>query len=136
MSSIFSYVNGVDHVSSRSIQSAAVIDIYFQPSTNMAEAMAQVVAQAERSKSYMPPGTVDPFILRFDVGNVPVGFLVFSSENRDLASIQDLVFSRIRPVVATTPGVSAPPPFGANQRTIVISINQDKLNQYHCQFLM
>jgi multidrug efflux pump subunit AcrB len=31
---------------------------------------------------------------------------------------------------ATLPGVSAPPPFGGNQRTIVVSLDPDKLRQY------
>jgi multidrug efflux pump subunit AcrB len=127
----FFYINSVDHVSSKSIQSAAVIDIYFHPDTNMSDAMSQVVAQVERSKAYMPPGTVDPFILRFDVGQVPVGFLVFNSPKRSLGEIQDLVYSRIRPVVSTTPGVSTPPPFGGNQRTIVITVDENRLSQYH-----
>ena len=87
----FFYISGVDHVSSKSIQSAAVMDVYFQPGADMADAMAQVVAQVERSRAYMPPGTVTPFILRYDVGNVPVGFLVFSSPTRSLGDIQDLV---------------------------------------------
>jgi multidrug efflux pump subunit AcrB len=126
----FFYISDVDHVSSKSIQGAAVMDIYFNPDANMADAMAQVVAQVERTRAYMPPGTVTPFILRYDVGNVPVGFLVFDSQ-RDLGEIQDLVYSRVRPVVSTTPGVSTPPPFGGNQRSIVITINAAKLNEYH-----
>ena len=126
----FFYMSGVDHVSSRSIQSASVMDIYFQPDVNMADAMAQVVAQVERSRAYMPPGTVTPFILRFDVGNVPVGFLVFSSSTRSLGEIQDLVYTRVRPVVSTTPGVSTPPPFGGNQRSIVITVDANKLREY------
>jgi len=127
----FFYISGVDHVSSRSIQSAAVMDVYFQPGSDMADAMAQVVAQVERSRAYMPPGTVTPFILRYDVGSVPVGFLVFSSPTRNLGEIQDLVYSRVRPVVSTTPGVSTPPPFGGNQRSIVITIDAKKLSEYH-----
>ena len=31
---------------------------------------------------------------------------------------------------ATLPGVSAPPPFGGNQRTIVVRLNPDKLRSY------
>jgi multidrug efflux pump subunit AcrB len=79
----------------------------------------------------MPPGTVTPFIIRYDVGSVPVGFLVFSSATRSLGEIQDLVYSRVRPVVSTTPGVSTPPPFGGNQRSIVITIDARKLAEYH-----
>jgi len=127
----FFYISGVDHVSSRSIQGAAVMDVYFQPDADMADAMSQVVAQVERSRAYMPPGTVTPFILRFDVGNVPVGYLVFSSPTRDLGQIQDLVYARIRPVVSTIPGASTPPPFGGNQRSIVLTVDAGRLNQYH-----
>jgi multidrug efflux pump subunit AcrB len=127
----FFYISGVDHVASHTIQGAAVMDIYFQPGMNMADGMSQVVAQVERSRSYMPPGTVTPFIIRFDVGNVPVGFLVFNSQTRNVAEIQDLVYARVRPVVATIPGTSTPPPFGANQRSIVVTVDAAKLNQYH-----
>src|ERR1019366_8020412 len=38
--------------------------------------------------------------------------------------------NRVRPLFATLPGVSAPPPFGGNQRTIVIMLDPDKLRQY------
>jgi multidrug efflux pump subunit AcrB len=127
----FFYISNVDHVASRSIQGAALMDIYFRPDANMSDAMAQVVAQVERTHAYLPPGTVSPFILRYDVGNVPVGFLVFSSDKRNLGEIQDLVYTRIRPVVSTTPGVSTPPPFGGNQRSIVITVDSSRLNQYH-----
>jgi multidrug efflux pump subunit AcrB len=67
----FFYISGVEHVASKTIQGASVMDIYFQPDVDMADAMAQVVAQVERSRAYMPPGTVTPFILRYDVGSVP-----------------------------------------------------------------
>jgi multidrug efflux pump subunit AcrB len=126
----FFYINGVEEVLSRSIQSAALMEIKFRPETDMAEAMSEVVAQVERARAYMPPGTVNPFVLRFNVGNVPVGFLVFKSKRLPLGAMQDLVFARIRPIVATLKGVTTPPPFGANQRTIVVSVDNAKLNQY------
>jgi multidrug efflux pump subunit AcrB len=39
--------------------------------------------------------------------------------------------NQVRPLFATLEGVSAPPPFGGNQRSIVITLNPDKLQQYH-----
>ena len=36
----------------------------------------------------------------------------------------------MRPVFATLPGVSSPPPFGGNQRTIVINVDAAKLHAY------
>ncbi len=127
----FLYISGIDHIESKSIQSAAVLDVYFQPSMNMADAMSQVLAQVERSRAYMPPGTVTPFVIRFDVGSVPVGYLVMDSPTRSVGEIQDLAYVRVRPKVSTLPGVSMPPPFGGNQRSIVISVNAEKLKEYH-----
>src|SRR5258708_8992339 len=79
----------------------------------------------------MPPGTVAPFVVRYDAGSVPVGQLVFSSEARGVGEIQDLALFRVRPMFATLPGVSAPPPFGGNQRTVVIHVDPEKLNSYY-----
>ncbi len=78
----------------------------------------------------MPPGTVSPFVIRFDAGTLPVGYLVFSSPSRTLSEIQDLALNRVRPVFATLPGVSSPPPFGGNQRTIVVDVDPQKLHAY------
>src|SRR5207248_2935285 len=104
--------------------------LVFHEGTDMAQAMAQVVGYVNRSKAFMPPGTVEPFITRFDAGSVAVGQLVFSSASRTLGEMQDLALNRVRPLFATLPGVSAPPPFGGSQRTIVVTLNPDKLRQY------
>ena len=72
----------------------------------------RIIAYVERSKAFMPPGTVNPFVVRFDAGSVPSGQLIFSSETRGVAEISDLALFRVRPAFSTLPGVSAPPPFG------------------------
>jgi multidrug efflux pump subunit AcrB len=99
----------------------------------MAAAMAETVAYVNRSRASMPPGTVPPFIVRFDAGTVPVGNLVFTDESGklDLKDLQDTALFKVRPMFATLPGVSAPPPFGGSPRTIVISANPDRLRAYN-----
>src|SRR6202030_4409292 len=85
----FLYVNGIEHVESKSIQGAALIKLQFHPGTNMAGAMAETVSYVNRARAFMPPGTVPPFVMRFDAGSVPVGDLVFSSDDAKL-SLKDL----------------------------------------------
>ncbi|NDD63520.1 MAG: efflux RND transporter permease subunit [Acidobacteria bacterium] len=126
----FLYVTGIEHVESRSIQNVGLVKLFFHPGTDMNQALAQVVSYVERSRAFMPPGTVAPFVVRYDAGSVPVGQLVFSSETRNLGEIQDLALFRVRPYFSTLPGVSAPPPFGGNQRTVVVRVDPDKLRQY------
>src|SRR5215475_14590115 len=127
----FLYITGIEHVESKSIQNVGLVKLYFHPGTDMAQALAQTVSYVERSRAFMPPGTVAPFVVRFDGGSVAVGQLVFSSDTRGVGEIQDLALFRVRPMFATLPGVSAPPPFGGNQRTVVIRVDPDRLNAYH-----
>jgi multidrug efflux pump subunit AcrB len=127
----FLYITGVKYVDSKSIQGACVLKIEFNEGTDMSQAMAEVVGYVNRARAFMPPGTVPPFITRFDAGSVPVGQLVFSSENRSLGEISDLALFRVRPMFATLPGVSAPPPFGGNQKTVLITVDPDKIRGYN-----
>ncbi len=123
----FLYITGIDHVESKNIQGVALMKLYFHPGTNMAQAMAETINYVNRARAFMPPGTVAPFVMRFDTGSVPVGYLVLSSETRSIGEIQDLALFRVRPMFAGLPGVSAPPPFGGNQRTVVVTIDPQRL---------
>ena len=126
----FLYITGIDHVESKSIQGAALMKLVFHEGTNMSQAMSETIGYVNRARAFMPPGTVPPFVTRFDAGSVAVGLLIFSSAGHTQGEMQDFALNRVRPLFATLPGVSAPPPFGGNQRTIVITLNPDKLLQY------
>src|SRR5438874_8658080 len=126
----FLYIAGIHHIESRNIQGFAQMRVFFHPGTDMVQAMAEVVAQVNRSRSFMPPGTVAPFVVRFDAGSVPVGYLVLSSETKTIDEIQEAAYIRVRPTLVSLPGVSAPPPFGGNQRTIVVHVDPDRLRAH------
>jgi multidrug efflux pump subunit AcrB len=126
----FLYVNGIESVESKSIQNTGLLKLTFHPGTDMAQALAQTIGYVNRARAFMPPGTVGPFIMRFDAGTVPVGYLVFSSDSRSLGEIQDLALNRVRPQFATLPGLTSPPPFGGSQRTIVIRVDPGRLRAY------
>ena len=127
----FLYITGIEHVESKSIQGNGLVKLQFHPGTNMASAMAETIGYINRAKAFMPPGTVPPFAMRFDAGSVPVGNLVFSSDKRTVGELQFLALFRVRPKFATLPGVSAPPPFGGSQRTVVIRVDPERLRAYN-----
>src|SRR5580765_963590 len=129
----FLYINGIEHVESKSIQGAALIKLQFHPGTDMSRAMAETVSYVNRARAFMPTGTVPPFVMRFDAGSVPVGNLVFSSDDPKLSlkDLQDAALFKVRPLFATLPGVSSPPPFGGSARTIVINADPDRLRAYN-----
>src|ERR671933_123760 len=105
----FLYITGIEHVESKNIQGASLMKLAFHPGTDMSQAMAQVVGYVNRSRAFMPPGAVPPFIVRYDAGSVPVGQLVFSSPTRSPGEMQNIALNQVRPLFAVLPGVSAPP---------------------------
>lgn len=127
----FLFITGIEHVESKSIEGTALIKLQFHPGTDMSRAMAETVSYVNRARAYMPPGTVPPFVMRFDEGSVPVGNLVFSSETLDLKELEDAALFKVRPLLSTLPGVSALVPFGGAPRTVVIRADPDRLRAYN-----
>ncbi|WP_052496613.1 efflux RND transporter permease subunit [Pedobacter lusitanus] len=127
----FLYVNGVKNITSKNIQGLTMLKLSFYESTNMAEASAQVALQVNRAMKFFPPGALPPQVVRFDASSLPVGQLVLSGKTESLKEIYDMAATRIRPMFSSVAGLSAPPPFGANSRSITVSVNPDKLRSYN-----
>src|SRR3984957_1609652 len=128
----FQYVDGIQDIKTRNIQQVALTELSFFPGTDMAQAMAQVVAMSDRSMSWMPKGTLPPMIMRMDAGSVPVGYLVFESQVTSLGAMGDLAQNIIRPLVQkNVPGTVAISPFGPNMRSIVVNVDPNKLLDYN-----
>lgn len=127
----FLYVNGIKNIESKNIQGLTLLKLSFYENTDMAEASAQVALQVNRAMKFFPPGALPPQVIRFDASSLPVGELVFSSKTKSLKEIYDLAVTRVRPMFAAVPGLSAPPPFGANSRTVVVNVDPDKLRDYN-----
>jgi len=127
----FQYINNLEHVESRSIQSMVMLKLFFQPGTEMAEATAQTVAYCNRALSIMPVGSLPAYVLRLDAGSLPVGYLVFESPSRSVGELQDLALFRVRSMFSGLAGISSPPPFGGNIRSIVINVDPDRLRSYN-----
>src|SRR5271154_5595291 len=127
----FLYMSGIDHVETKNIQNLLLVKLYFHPNTDMAQAMAEAAIYANRAKAYFPPGTVTPFILRLDASSVPVAYLTLSSETRGISELSDLMLFRVRPILASLPGASAPQPFGGSLRTIIVNLNPERLRAYN-----
>ena len=85
----FLYITGINRVESKSIQGAALMKLIFHEGTDMAQAMGETIGYVNRARAFMPPGTVPPFITRFDAGSVAVGQLVFSSAHAHQGELQD-----------------------------------------------
>src|SRR5436305_11196990 len=83
----FLYIDGIESVEAKATQGVALLRLNFHPGTDMSQALAQTISYVNRARGFMPPGTVAPFVIRYDAGTLPVGYLVFSSASRTLAQM-------------------------------------------------
>lgn len=127
---LFLLITGIHHVESKNIQGIALSKLTFHPGTNMDQALAETVNYVNRARAWQPTGTVPPIVLRYDAGSVPVGYLVFSSKSKTVGQIQDEATFRVRPLISGLSGVSAPPSFGGEARTILIRLDPNRLRAY------
>src|SRR6201996_5198846 len=131
MADQFLYINGIKNIESKNIQGLTMLKLNFYEGTDMGEASAQVALQVNRTMAFFPPGALPPQVIRFDASSLPVGELVFSSQTVNLKDIFDAAITRIRPLFASVPGLTAPPPFGSNARSVLINVNPEKLRMFN-----
>src|SRR5580700_3803413 len=127
----FLFMNGIDHVESRNMQNLCLVKLYFHPGTNMAQAVAEAAIYANRAKAFFPPGTVTPFIMKLDASMVPVAYVTLSSDTRGIKDLSDLMLFRVRPILASLPGATAPQPFGGSLRSIIVNLDPERLRAYN-----
>ncbi|TDE01751.1 efflux RND transporter permease subunit [Flavobacterium hiemivividum] len=117
------FVGGVKSMDFKSIQGLTLMKLTFYPGTNMAQAAGEVSTSVSRAMGFLPLGAVPPMVVRFDGSSLPVGQLVFESDQRSINEIQTLVLTKVRPMFVAIPGITAPAPFGGNARSIVVNID-------------
>lgn len=121
------FVSGVKNIDFKSVQGLTLMKLTFYPGTNMSQAAGEVSTSVSRAMGFLPPGAVPPIVVRFDGSSLPVGQLVFESNQRSVNEIQTLVLTKVRPMFVEIPGITAPAPFGGNIRSIVINIDPEAM---------
>jgi multidrug efflux pump subunit AcrB len=125
----FLYVDGLKSIECKNIQGLTLIKLSFYEGTDMAEASAEIAIQVNRCLSFFPPGALPPEVVRFDASSLPIGELVFTSDTKSLNDIFDMAGTLIRPLFGKVPGLSAPPAFGSNARSIILKADPQKLRE-------
>jgi CzcA family heavy metal efflux pump len=90
---------------STSSRGSAEISVNFGWGTDMVAAQLQVESAISRILPELPAGTV-PSVRRMDPTVFPVLGLTLNSNTRDLVSLRDFAFYRLRPMLTSVPGVA------------------------------
>lgn len=124
------FVSGVKNIDFKSVQGLTLMKLSFYPGTDMAQVAGEISTSVSRAMGFLPPGAVPPMVVRFDGSSLPVGQLVFESEQRSVNELQTLAITRIRPMFTEIPGITSPAPFGGNIRSIVINVDPEALQAH------
>src|SRR3984885_6217725 len=121
--SLTTTVNDIEHIESSSLNSIAIVKIYFQPGVNIANAVAQVTAIAQTQLRQLPAGTTPPLVIQYNASSVPIIQLGLSGQGLSEMQLNDLGLNFIRTQLVTVPGAGIPYPYGGKQRQVQIDLN-------------
>ena len=116
-------VNDIEHIESQSLNGVAIIRVYFHPGAKIEAATAQITALSQSILRIFPPGTTAPFIVRYNVSNVPILQASISSESLNEQQLYDYGQNFLRTPLATVQGASVPVPYGGKPRQIMVDID-------------
>jgi CzcA family heavy metal efflux pump len=120
-------VDNIEHIESQSLNSVAVVKIFFHPGADINRAIAQASANSQSLLKNMPPGTLPPIILTFNASSVPILQLALSSDQLPEQELFDLGNNFIRTQLATVQGSSVPIPYGGKVRQVMVDIDSAAL---------
>lgn len=118
---------GVDRVESQSKQGVSLVSIWFQFGTNLDNAQFEVSQRVAQILNTLPPGIQQPFIIKFDITNIPVAQVVVNSDTLDEKQLYDLAYNVVEPQLERLPGVASATVGGGKQRQIEVKVNRDGL---------
>ena len=123
-------IEGIDELRSITTEGVSRVFIRFLLSKSPDVAAQEVQNKVNAMVSQLPRGVTLPVIDKFDEDSSPVITVVLSGK-RDLREITELARRRIKENIETVQGVGAVTIAGGQQRTIQVTIDTEKLQQYN-----
>ncbi|RFB68043.1 MULTISPECIES: efflux RND transporter permease subunit [unclassified Herbaspirillum] len=120
-------VSDIEHIESQSLAGVAVIKVFFQPTANIQNAIAQTVASVQSQLRQLPPGITPPLVIKYSASSIPVMQLALSSPTLPEQTLFDAAINTLRPQLITIPGVAVPFPYGGKTRLISVDLDTQAL---------
>src|SRR5450432_1373587 len=111
---------GVDGGESSSEQGVSLVSIWFNSGTNLDNAQFEVSQRVAQILNTLPPGIQQPFIIKFDITNIPVVQVAMSGEGLDERQLYDLAYNTVEPQLERLPGVASATVGGGKTREITV----------------
>jgi len=121
-----SAVANVRYVESRSRQGFSAVTVQFAWGADIDAGLTEVVQRIQAIMSSLPTGIQQPFIVKFDLSNIPVCILTVSGA-LDERALYDLAYNTIEPQIERLAGVASANVDGGKIRQITVNLDRDRL---------
>jgi multidrug efflux pump subunit AcrB len=128
--SLTTTVNDIEHTESQTLNGISVTKIFFRPTVNIAQAVAQVTAISQTALRQYPQGTTPPLVIQYSASSVPVLQLGLSGNGLTEQQLNDFGQNFVRTQLATVQGAALAFPYGGKQRQVQVDIDTHKLQAY------
>src|SRR5213594_4167730 len=118
-----SSASNVEHVESFSKQGIGAVQVWFNWGADINVGQMEVMQRVTQILNQLPSGILQPFIVKFDVSNIPAAFVTVSGGNLDERGLYDLAFNTIAPQIEQLPNVAAATVEGGKVRQININLD-------------
>ncbi|GAX45541.1 putative multidrug efflux pump, AcrB/AcrD/AcrF family protein [Tolypothrix sp. NIES-4075] len=116
-------VGDIEHIESQSLSGVSVVKVFFQPTVNIASAVAQITSVSQTILRPLPPGITPPFIIQYNASSVPIIQMSVSSKTLPEQALNDYATNFVRTQLATVQGASVPLPYGGKPRQIMVDLD-------------
>ena len=118
-----SSASNVEHVESFAKHGIGAIQIWFNWGADINVGQMEVMQRVTQIQSSLPPGILQPFIVKFDVSNIPVALVTVAGGNLDERALYDLAYNTIAPQIEQIQNVAAATVEGGKIRQININLD-------------
>lgn len=128
---------GIEKLTSRSLEGAALITLKFKWGTNLDAASNDIRDRIELAKRVLPdiPSEMDnPFIYKFNTANIPILFIGVTAQQTYL-ELYDLIDKRVGDSLRQLAGVGTVQIYGGLERQINVWVDKNRLEGYGLSIL-
>src|SRR6266545_5419804 len=122
-----SAVSDVKFVESKSRQGLSTVRVWMNWGADVNNGQTEVIQRIQQILNSLPNGIKQPFIVRFDLSNIPVCLVTASGGGLGEKELYDLAFNTIEPQMERLPGVASANVDGGKIRQIAVNLNRDLL---------
>src|SRR5216117_3637084 len=123
-----SAISDVRFVESKSRQGLSTVRVWMNWGADVNDGQTEVIQRIQQILNTLPRGIKQPFIVRYDLSNIPVALITVSGGHLDERQLYDLAYNIIEPQVERLGGVASASVDGGKVRQITVNLNRDQLH--------